>query len=198
MAVRTTMATLITRLRVLINDPASATQVFSDQTIQDVMDESRTDIVNQSLIPKPTFTGSTVQYLNYYAELGGWESDWVTKQYLVNVVSPSIAEEIAGHWAFSTTTLPSVYITGKVFDVYRAAADLLERQAAQWSLNFSFSSDGQSFQRAQVAPALLNLAKSYRMKQRPKTMGLYRSDLAGDREDLGLGPTAIDYIGSGQ
>lgn len=199
MAVRPTAANLITRIRVLINDPAGVNQIFDDPTIQDVMDESREDVVNQALIPKPTFTGSTIQYLNYYSGIGGWEDDYVLKQYLTVPVTPSAVEPIAGHFQFAATTLPPVYITGKRFDVYRAAADLLERQSAKWMLSYDVVVDGQNFRRSQVATAMQKLAHTYRMQQRAGTITMIRSDLGntGGDSGLSLAPQAIDYMGSG-
>lgn len=198
MAVRPTMAALIARVRLLINDPSAS--VFSDQNVQDVMDETRVDYKNAVLIPKPTFTGSTIQFLDYYHALGGWEDDLVIKQYLINQVTPATSEPIAAHWTFSTTTLPPLYISGKLYDVYRSAADLLERQAAMWVLRYSVSVDGQNLQRSQAASALQALAKTYRMKQRAGTIELHRSDVQGPDANLsgvGLGAVEIDYMGSG-
>lgn len=199
MAVRSTMASLIYRVRGLINDPAGTSQIFDDQTIQDVLDFGRQDIVNEVMIPKPTFTGASIQFLNYYTHVGDWEDDIVFKQYLVNIVTPATLEPIAGHIVFAATTLPPIYATGKFFDIYRAAADLLERQAAQWSLSFDFSADGQSFKRSQAAMALQKLANTYRMQQRPRTIEVTRTDVRS-RENMagaGLGPLEVDYMGSG-
>ena len=201
MAVRTTMAALIARVRLLISDqlPAGSGQIFADQDIQDVLDESRVDRSNVQLQASPTYSGNTIQYLDYYSELGGWEDDFTLKQYLINVVTPATSEPIVGHWTFATTTLPGVYISGKIYDVYRAAADLLERWSAKWALSYDFSADGQSFHRSQASGSLQKLAQSYRHKQRPTTSSLTRTDLgtgAGDAPHLG--PTAIDYMGSGQ
>jgi hypothetical protein len=152
-----------------------------------------------AMTPKPTFTGSLIQYLNYYTDLGNWEDDLVLKQYLINVVTPSLSEPIAAHWVFATTTLPPVYLTGKTYDIYRAAADLLERQAARYVLNFDFTSDSQSFRRSQAADALQKLARTYRMKQRAHMITAVRTDTSnkGSMMIPGLGPTEIDYMGSG-
>src|SRR5258707_13612556 len=110
MAVRNTMQTsLIPRVRLLINDPAGGSQVFDDQTIQDVLDESRQDIGNMALLGVPTYSGATIQYLDYYSDLGGWEDGYVLKQYLTVVVTPSVKEPIPGHRAFAVSTFPPVY-----------------------------------------------------------------------------------------
>lgn len=198
MAVRSTMAALIARVRLLINDPSAA--VFQDQDIQDVMDESRVDYRNSVLIPQPTFTGSTIQFLDFWHELGGWEDGYVIKQYLVNVVTPATLEPIAGHWTFSTTTLPPLYISGSLHDVYRAAADLLERQSTQWMLRYNATVDGQNVQRGQVITNMQLVIKQYRMKQRAGSISVNRTDTqnpGGTLAGIGLGPVEIDYMGSG-
>lgn len=196
---RSSMAALIARVRQLINDPSGASEVFSDDDIQNVMDESRVDVRNQALKATPTFSGSTIQYLDYFSDLGGWEDGYVLKQYLITTVTPSLLEPIAGHWQFSQSTLPPVYISGSLHDIYRAAADLLERQAAQWLLKYSFSSDGQSFQRSQVIDNIQKLVRSYRMKQRAGEIRMSRTDVnvPSTAVSIGLQATSLDYMASG-
>ena len=200
MAVRPSMAALILRVRKLINDPASVNQQWSDQDLQDVMDESRIDFINEVLTPRPTFSGSTILYLDYWHSMGGWEDGYALKQFLTIPVTPSILEPIAGHWQFATTTLPPVYISGSLHDVYHAAADLLERWSASWVMSYTVNVDGQSLQRGMVAPAMQKLAHTYRMQQRAGTISMTRSDLAGTgtEDALSLAPRNIDYFSSGQ
>lgn len=197
---RSSTAALIARVRVLINDtlPLGSGQVFTDNDIEGVLDEGREDVVNKPLIPKPTFTGSTIQYLNYYSEYGGWESDYVLKQDEAITVTTSSVEEIPGRFTFSSSILPPVMITGKRHDVYRASADLLERWAAKWVLSYDVLVGGQQFKRSQATDALLKLAKSYRQKQRPRSISMTRSDLTGNVNDpLSLKATELDYMASG-
>ena len=198
MAVRSTMAAIITRVRILINDPASASQIFDDQTIQNVLDDSRQDYVNELLYTKPTFVSGTIQYLDYWHDLGSWEDGTIFKQFLYVVVTPSASEPIAGHWTFAANTLPPVYLTGSTHDLYRAAADLLERWAAKWVLAYDFTSDGQSFKSSQAASMLQALAATYRGKQRASSIGFTRSDLQSESvASMGLGAKEIDYMSSG-
>lgn len=162
------------------------------------MDESRVDYKNEVLIPKPTFSGASISYLDYYHALGSWEDDYVIKQYLITPVTPATSEPIAAHWTFATTTLPPLYISGKNFDVYRSAADLLERLAARWVLAYNVVVDGQSLLRSQAAQALQQLAKTYRMKQRVVGINAIRTDLTSEAQYMSLQPTELDYMGSGQ
>lgn len=194
MAIRTSMAALIARVRILINDPAGPSQQFDDQTIQDVLDESRRDLVNQPLAPRPTFVQGTILWLDYYSEVGGWEDDFVLKQYLVRPVTASLAEAIVGHFQFAQSTLPPVSITGKLHDVYAGAAALLQRWASRLALDFDFSSDGQSFRRSQKMAQLLALAKTYAAQSRAGQISMQRGDLnAASSEGIRLGPQPIDW-----
>lgn len=196
---RGSMVALIARVRLLINDPAGASQVWSDDQIQDVMDESRVDVRNEALKATPTFSGSTIQYLDYFSDLGGWEDGYTLKQYLITLVTPTLLEPIAGHWQFAASTLPPVYISGSLHDVYRAAADLLERQSAQWALKYSFSSDGQSFQRSQVIDNIQKIVQRYRMKQRAGAIRMGRTDVnvPSTAVSIGLQATPLDFMASG-
>jgi len=202
MAVRSTMQTsLIPRVRQLISDPSGPAQVFADQDIQDVLDESRQDVYTLPLTGVLTYASGTPQYLDYESELGGWEDGYVLKQFWTIVVTPSVSEPIAGHWSFTANTLPPVFITGKLYDVYRAAADLLERRAAYWQgeNGYDFSSDGQSFRRSQAATGLIKLAETYRRKQRAGVITLTRGDMNAGAQQQGnlAGPYAIDMLASG-
>lgn len=195
MSARNTMASLILRIRDLINDPAGTSQTWNDNQIQDVLDESRIDVINGVMEARATFSGSTIQYLDYFTDAGSWEDGMVLKQYLTVTVTPSAIEPIVGHFTFAVTTLPPVFITGKNYDIYRAAADLLERLAAKWVLSYDMTVDGQAVRRGQAVTNILNLVKSYRMKQRPGTIKMVRDDFGVDKQAvLTLGPHEIDYM----
>lgn len=177
MAVRATMAELISRMRTLIGDPAGASQVFDDQTIQDYLDRRQTVVRYAPLRAEgsPRSDG-IVDYLDYYADLGDWEADETLCDASYVQLVPASADRITGHWAFDTSQLPPVLIVGKTYDVYGAAADLLEAWAAKEKLGFDFDTDGQSFKRSQKAAALLALAREYRRQQRPVSVGMVRTD----------------------
>jgi hypothetical protein len=199
MALRSTMATLITRVRQLANDPTGASQQFADTDIQDILDESRQDVYNFPLKAQPTFSGATILYLDYLSDVGGWEDGMVLRQYLTVAVTPSLIEPIAGHFQFAASTFPPIYLSGRLFDVYRAAADVLERWSARYATQFDFTSDSQSFHVSQASKQLLALAKTYRMKQRPGTITFSRGDMntSSEPSSFALGPRPIDYMASG-
>lgn len=195
------LTSLIPRVRTLISDPGGTGETFSDQDIQDVLDESRIDLRYLALREMPSYVNGTLSYLDYYVPKGSamLEDGMTLWQYLYSQVTPASIEPIMGHFVFAASTLPPVYLIGKSYDVWRAAADLLERKAATFVTRFDFSSDGQSFHVSQASTQLLKLAASYRQKQRVSVVKATRNDLAPDaNEQAGnKGPIALDYFSSG-
>lgn len=199
MAFRSSMAALVDRVRLLTNDTDSTCQQFTDEEIQQVLDASRLDVRYLPLKPAPSYSGASIVFLDYYAPYGDWEDDATFWYVLTTQVTPSVSEPIAGHWQFAISTLPPVSIIGKSYDIYHAAADLLERQAARWVLKYNMSVEGQSLQRSQAATALQNLAKTYRLQQRAQSMDMARTDLnTPGTLKTQLGPTTIDYLATGE
>lgn len=199
MAVRTSMAALITKVRSLINDPAGASQVWADQDVQDQLDRSRQDIRYELLTAAPWIanesgTNNTPQivWADYYSKYQWWEDDATLQGNNVTtgaawiVLTPTLSETINGHWAFQINVptsgvapgqYPPVFATGKSYDVYLAAANLLEMWAAKYALAYDFSADGQHFRRSQIAAQLTKLADTYRRSARAITATPQRTDL---------------------
>jgi hypothetical protein len=199
MAARSTMANLITKVRSLINDPSGGSEVWGDQDIQDQLDRTRFDVRYEQLTPAPTILNAAstsnqagVIWADYYSRYQWWEDDVVLQG--VNtatsaawiVLTPAASENFYGHWQFETAvftsgTVPSqyppVFATGKSFDVYMAAANLLEMWAPKYALSYAFTADGQSFQRQQIIDNLTKLACTYRMQARVVTSFPLRTDL---------------------
>ncbi len=176
MAARPSLASLISRVRTLIDDNAS-TKTFTDDEVQAALDNWRTDVRYLVLRPAETRTASGVEYRDYYAPVGDWESDAALYDSTYTALTPSLSEYQAGHWAFTTSTGPPVYLVGKTFDVYGAAAELLEAWAAKLKTAYDFSADGASFNRSQQVAALLQLATDYRKRQKPVTALQVRGDV---------------------
>lgn len=179
MAVRASMAELITRVRLLINDPAGTGQALQDQSIQDVLDVHQTTVRYRRLRAQETVApGGAVTYHDYYADVGDWEADEQLVDCSYNVLTPTASDRLTGHWTFTANQLPPVCISGKTYDVYAAAADLLEVWAAKLKTAYDFTADGASFSRSQQVAALLQLATDYRRRQRSVTALQVRGDIA--------------------
>ncbi len=174
---RTTLADLITRLRKLVNDPAGASQSWSDDELQDFLDANRLDVRHAALRPEPAWTGGTVTYTDYFADYGEWESDVTLEDSNGDDLTPSASNLVAGHWTFADGQDPNVYVTGKTFDLWAAAADVLEAWAAKVALEFDFDADGSGYKRSQKREALLAVAAQYRRKARPRKAPMVRDDV---------------------
>lgn len=184
MAVRATMATLILRVRRLINDRTGGAfgdhAQFSDQEIQDTLDGHRRDVRSTPLRPDPTLA-ATLQYLDYYAEAGGaWEGGAVLRDGHYATLSDTLytAEPLVGHWVFLATQPPPVFVTGSLCDLHGAAADLLEQWATAESLSFDFVDRDQRFLRSQKAKALREAAQTHWAQAWPRTATATRADMA--------------------
>ncbi len=196
---RATMADLIARVRIDIGDAPGLTQQFTDVQIQDALDLYRTDYINDLLVARPTYSGGTILYLNYYSNgITDWESDYTLWQYLYHQVTDDTtqSEPLTGHWVFAATTLPPIFIRGKAYDVNLANWKLCMRWASVLARQYNFTSDGQSFSRNQAYQAMVNQANIFKKQARIKVGSLVRSDLAGDAE-MSDHSTAIDYQASG-
>lgn len=199
MAVRSTMAALITKVRSLINDPSSGTPVFADQDVQDQLDATRLDIRYELLTAAPTLLNAAstnnqagVIWADYYSRFQWWEDDLVLQGVNIStsqawvVLTPVSSENFYGHWTFEANIFtagtvpgqyPPVFATGKSFDIWRAAADLLEMWAAQYAASYDFTADGQNFRRSQIVAAKMKLAEIYRRKARATTVTVQRRDI---------------------
>lgn len=185
-AVRASMSDLIARVRTLIGDPAGGTQAFSDDQIQDRLDtNNRVDVQFIELEPRFTLLSGRYVYTDYYAPgyLGGdWENDETLWGLNFTQLTPTTSDRLVGHWTFTGGSFPNgqyppVIIFGKVYDTFRAAADLLElRVGALAATTFDFSADGQSFHLSQITNNYLALAKQYRLQSKPRTIQLVRND----------------------
>ncbi len=177
MAVRTSMADLIARVRLLINDPTGASQVFDDQAVQDHLDRHRIETRYRELTFAETVSpGGAISYLDYYADVDNWEADEKLYDGAYNQLTPATADRLTGHWTFAANQVPPVLIVGKYYDLYAAAADLLEAWAAKLKLAYGFGTDGQTFNRQQQLSMLLEMAHEYRRQQRPVSVPQVRTD----------------------
>ena len=190
---RTTMVALIGKVRLLINDPAGASQQFTDNELQDALDDWRQDVRYEQLTPAPTLSNlggvandpsqpgiAEYNWTDYYSAYKWWEQGEVLSDGHFITLTPASSDELQGHWTFALAIpgqYPPVFITGRVFDVYAAAADLLEMRAATAARSFDFTSDGQSFHRSQMAAGLQRQADIFRRRALPTISKAVRRDL---------------------
>ena len=203
MAVRSSMAALIARTRQMIGDVASPVD-FSDQDIQDACDAHRDDVRYELLSPAPDIqpgqNGSQVAefvWAAFFSHFQHWEDDVLlqgmnttTEQPWV-ILTPVASEPIVGRWTFAVTLpaiatppgqWPPVYASGKVYDLYRIAADLLERRIALRSFTtFDITADGRTLHLNQILDRWEKLRVSYLAQSWNRVVDLQRTDMAADR-----------------
>ncbi len=199
MPVRSTMSDLIALERTMISDPVGASQQFTDQIIQDALDRARDDIRYEQLVIAPSLvntasTNNIASYIfaDYFSKYGYWEADVVLQGYLGTaywkVLTPVASELLLdeAHFQFETSVfttgttpgqIPPIFAIGKVYDVYSAAAALLDFWAATYARRFDFSSDGQSFRVTQAAAGLQKQADYFRRQAKPKLAKMNRYDV---------------------
>ena len=179
---RSTMATLIARVRTLIGDTAGASETFSDDDLQTFLDQRRADAFYSILAPRPTVTPgmASVEYLDFYSEVGNWEDGYTIVDPSWDTVTPQTSDPLVGHWTFAAGQMWPLRITGHNFDVYGACADACTAWAARVALSVDFSTDGQSFRLSQKRAALLAMAEEFRRLANPLVVQSMRSDTTGD------------------
>jgi hypothetical protein len=193
------MSALIAKVRQMIGDPSGSTQQFSDDDIQAYLDANRLDLRYEPLIIAPSIVNNAntnnqanTIFADFYSNYGYFEAD-VTLQAYSNgaawvVVTPVAMELLIdqAHFQFETNVfstgtapgqLPPVFCSGKSFDCYSAASDLLELWAATMTGAYDISVDGQNLRRSQMPQMKLTLAQQYRKRARPKVAKMVRSDV---------------------
>lgn len=178
MAVRAAMADIINYVERLVNDESNTNH--TTQQIQDALDQCRVEARYWKLTPHETrATGGTITYKIFTADCGYWESDGSLLNYNFDALSPASSDWIVGRWEFSAEPTRPVYILGYTYDVYAAAADLLEVRGSQLAEDHqSFSVYNGSFtSTVALRKGSLELAAQYRKKQRSQFVTLLRSDL---------------------
>jgi len=169
------MSKLISLVRDLIGDRAGPEQMFDDDRIENSLDIHRWDLRYIPLKPLPRRVGGEMQYLDWYGD-PYWEDDFGLFGADFAPLTPVESDALHGHWSF-TTHQPAVLISGKIYDPYGAAADLLQMWAGLVATEFDVSVDGASMSRSQKRQALLDLAASYRSQQRVVIASQERDDV---------------------
>jgi len=198
-AVRSTMLDLISRVSMMIGDPTN-TQ-FSQQIVQDYLDAHRDDIRFEPLKIAPTIVANASTdnqpltiFADYYSNYEWWESDVVISGTNMStnvawaVLSPAGSDFIVGHFQFELTPFvngtapgqyPPIFATGKVYDAYATAADLIEFWIATKMMagTYDVTANGQTLHRSQMVAQMQKLADQYRKRAKPKVAKMRRDDV---------------------
>lgn len=159
---RPTMAAIIAQVRLLVGDPASSQQTWSDDELQTFLDAHRQDYYYLPLTPIPTYTSTTTTWLKWYTVANGWWEDGVVLQDADYDTLTTSAEDLqSGIWTFPVTQ-SAVLLTGSAHDVHMAAADVCDAWIGKLRLAFDFTADGATFHRSQMITNLQAIAQRLR------------------------------------
>lgn len=178
---RATMASLITLVRGLINDPVSVTAQFTDDEIQTQLDELREYVRLGELTPLVNPDGITQQ--KFQSPYKYWESDVSITDSAGTALTPTTSDPKGGYFTF-TTSQAAVYATGFTYDVYAASAVLLTLWAGRIEQDVTkFSADGSSYEFEGLGNSKLKLAAEYKAKSSRygaiQTVRMIRDDHTG-------------------
>lgn len=161
----------------MIGDPAGASQSFSDDEIGRALDANREDVRSLELTAAESVTDlGEWECREYYAPYGAWETSATLKNAQNQTLTPSESELEVGVWRFGVNTPAPVYVTGRVFDLAAAAADLLDMKLARIGSGFDFSVDGLSVNTGNQSAALRGASAAFRSQQRMKVVKMVRED----------------------
>jgi len=177
MAARSTMATLIAYARTLINDVA-APQTLTDDQIQTRLDLNRFDVYTKELrFPDIIDTTGTVVWTDFFADRPFWEDGYLLQGPNWGIVVPSTSDPMVGKWTFATTQQTPIYISGKVYDMYGACAQLLTVIEGTLRATMNFSADGLSVQRLDQLANIRELRSQYAKQGWIRNVKLVRRDM---------------------
>lgn len=209
MPVRAAMSDLILAVRDLTGDVGDSPMLV-DQQIQDKLDESRQTIRYELLAPAPIISNDVktnpaqMVWLEYFSQHGHWEVDEVVQDAFWVQLTPVDFEPIVGRFVFayaitpgtlppkseSPGQVPPVWVTGKVYDINKAAYKCLGLMKALLArTTYTFTADGQTLNRMQIMQNLDSIMKECARNIKPRTIPLTRSDVevAPGRELLRIG-----------
>lgn len=196
---RSTLASLIQQLRGLTYAGTAEYTIgtasyWDDDQLEVLLDRFRLDVFREPLRSQEELIGGgTVNWKTYLSRRQWFES--TNGGTAIFVVEDSTgakagtalwsADYNRGVVTFAANTGGTeYYLTGRSYDLYSAAAELLTSWATKEKLAFDFTTDGQSFRESQKATMLLSMAEQYRGMSAPMAVSMVRVDaMTGDEED---------------
>lgn len=192
MSARTGMSDLIATIRGMVATGTAdytigTVSYWTDDHLQTVLDRYRLDVYREELSIIDTYAGSgTIQYLNYQSEYGNYES--TTGGTAIFYLEDGDGDKVGtasysvdygrGAITFSADTEGTAYyLTGRSYDLDKAAADIWRQKAAHYAGVFSFSTDNHRIDKGALINNAMKMASIYDSKSGPTTTTIYRSDI---------------------
>jgi hypothetical protein len=186
---RSTMADLILLMRTqFLNDPDS--DVFTDDQIQAAFDTHRIDKFQYKLTEADDVQpDGIIFWRDFYADINWWEDGVQLQDHNFHyVTADSLIEPLIGHWQFTESQVIPIYATGRYYDVYATAVDLLQWWKSRLKLQVDFMDAGRNYLRKQRLDAIDGLIKDYRSRMSLRSIRqVKKSDEPARRRPHGRG-----------
>ncbi len=184
MTVRVTMSSLIAALRGhAAAGPEDYTSggltYWTDEQLQSALDRRRTDLRFYPLEALPDYAGGSVSYTEYrlpYAYLEQAPSVLDAAGNAYGTAAYTIDYDRAVVVFAANTAGAAVYLTGHVYDLYRAAADVWRQKAAYYAAAYDVSTDNHSLHRSQLQAQARAMAAQYEQMAGPLAVQIRRGD----------------------
>lgn len=179
------MASRIADLRNLANAGTAdytlaGVSYWSDAQLQDILDANQTKIRHAEMQAQESYaSGGSVTYKEYLTYARDWElSPTIQDGEGTTIAGTAYAfDPINGVVTFTADTAGATrYITGKVYDMNGAAAQVWRRKAAYYANAYDISTDNHSLKRSQLVAQCNMMAAQFEMQAGAKTICLQRSD----------------------
>ena len=188
---RATMADLITQMRGMSNAgtadyTVNGSAYWTDDQVQEVMERYRVDVNRIELMPVPKHVdGSELEYYDYHSGMQWLEqTDGGTAVFVVENAEGEdqgtalwSADYNRGVVTFAADQGGTAYfLTGRRYDLNRAAADMWRMKAAHYATAYDFSTDNHSMKRSQLISNAFQMADMYERNAPMNVVTMYRSD----------------------
>jgi hypothetical protein len=161
---------------------------WSDDQLQTVLDRYRTDYVDRPLYPvfetQPAGTLHAYRYISGAQNLeatDGGTAVFVVKDMAFNPSGTAnwTPDYPRGEVTFIADTLGhSYHLTGRAYNLNKAAADVWRTKASYYSVSsIDWSTDNMSVKRSQVVKQAYDMAAYYDQQAGPESIDIYRGDM---------------------
>lgn len=191
MTARSGMSDLITQLRGMANAGTAeyvvdAQTFWSDDHLQNILDENRNEHFRLPLVPIQTYLGGTVVYLDYFSDIEHLEqTTGGTAIFIVETSAGSVVPSSGytpdyrtGQLSFAADTGGSpYYLTAREYDLNRSAAQVFRQKASHYAGQVTFATDNHRVELGTLYKHCLEMADYYEQRsQSTQVVQLYRSD----------------------
>jgi len=162
-------------------------EYWTDDHLLNIMDRYRVEVYREQLLPIERYAGSGTiayyvhksEYRNFEQTTGGTAIFWLETSDGTDVGTASYSMDyLNGNATFSTDTSGTTYyLTGRSYDLNRAAADVWKQKASHYAGMFSFSTDNHRVDKGALIKNAMQMASIYDGMAGPTTCTMYRSDV---------------------